>query len=98
MPEGRQMRNVRDPCPDSTYSASRRVRTVLDAWVGTNENVRLKLLDAVGLKRSGRVAVFNSLQPDITAVGRDRLHAEQQKSRRAGSALRRSVVKRALIS
>ena len=51
----------------------------IGCWVGTNENVRLKLLDAVGLKQSGRVAVFNSLQPDITAVGRDRLPAEQQK-------------------
>ena len=45
----------------------------IGCWVGTNENVRLKLLDAVGLKRSGRGAVFNSLQPDITAAGWDSL-------------------------
>ena len=32
-------------------------------WVGTNLNVRLKLLDAVALEWSGMVAVFNSLQP-----------------------------------
>ena len=58
------------------------------AGVGTHHNVRFDVLDIDASRLSGMGQCSHTVKPDIPALGWDRLDAEQQKSRRAGNALR----------